>query len=319
MQVVTQFIGVDVSSKTLDINAGAGTTHKAIDNVLPKIEKWLQSLAENSVIAMEVTSSYHFLLAEAAHQFGFVVYVINPRDLKHYALGVGRRAKNDRIDAEIIRRYAEREHEFLRPWQPSSPGQARINTLFNRRATLIKARQSMSMSCRGIDVDLQALQPAKDQLQALIDEMEALILETLKADEKAVLYFRLLKTIPGIGKLTAAYLANLFTRTEFTNHHQLVGFIGLDLSFSDSGKKVGKRRLSKRGPGEARRLLFNAARAAAQGGLKPMYEHYSAKMPHTPAIVAIMRKLLQLCFGVLKSQKPFSLELYKSPLMVVKA
>jgi transposase len=74
-----------------------------------------KDLPAGSRIGMESTGSYHELLAEIGQKLGLVVYVLNPKDVLHYAKGVGMCRKTDRADAQLIARMVEREHEKLHP------------------------------------------------------------------------------------------------------------------------------------------------------------------------------------------------------------
>jgi transposase len=90
------------------------------------------------------------------------------------------------------------------------------------------------------------------------------------------------------------------TRLPFRSADAFVAFAGLDPRPKDSGHKVGRRRLSKRGPAELRRLLFNAAMAAARThAWKPVYEHYRARgLPTTAALVVIARKIMRIAWSI---------------------
>jgi len=316
MQVSSVFIGVDVASKWLDICLSDTSEPLRIDNTPQAITAWLKTLPKHSIIGMEVTSHYHKLLAQQAYGILKNVYVLNPRDVKHYALGVGRRAKTDQIDAQIIRRFISREHQLLRPWKPATATQDQITSLFHRRANLIKQKQAIRQSCKALQASLHQLEPAIAGIKTLIEEMDTLLFKALALTPDTYSGYKAMETIPGVGRLTAAYLANLFARTDFKKKDQVISFLGLDLLFNDSGKKRGKRWLSKRGPSEARRLLYNAAMSAARGVFKVMYDSYRERLCYTQAIVALMRKLAKIAFGIWKSGEKFALDTFNSPLMV---
>jgi len=319
MQVSSVFIGVDVASKWLDICLDETSMPIRIDNTPKAITTWLKTLPTHSIIGMEVTSHYHKLLAQHAYAVLKNVYVLNPRDVKHYALGVGRRAKTDQIDAQIIRRFISREYQLLRPWKPATATQDQITSLFHRRANLIKQKQAIRQSCKELQATLKRLEPAIAGIKALIDEIDTLIFKALALTPDTHSGYKAMETIPGVGRLTAGYLANLFARTDFKKADQVIGFLGLDLLFNDSGNKRGKRWLSKRGPSEARRLLYNAAMSSARGAFKVMYDGYRERFCHTQAIVAMMRKLAKIAFGIWKSRENFAMGTFNSPLLVENA
>ena len=314
MQLKKHFLGVDVSSRWLDIAITSEQVVR-ISNTLEAIDACLSELNGHISIAMEATSNYHLLIAQLAHAKGMTVYVLNPRDVYHYAQGVGRRHKSDKVDSLLIRRYLEKEREHLSVWVPPSKEQERISILIKRRSHIVVQKQALQLSCQDIKNLSRELEGAIKSLQRLADELEILIMKEIKANKQYARLFMRIKSIPGIGPLTAAFFTNLLAHAHFKNANQLVSFIGLDLQFFDSGLKRGKRKLSKRGSSEARRLLFNCARAASQGKLKPIYENYASRMNHTKSTVAIMRKLLKLIYGVWRSGESFELSKFQSPLL----
>jgi len=89
---------------------------------------------------MESTGIYHEPLAELAHRRGFVVYVLNPKDTRHYAKAMGLRGKTDRVDAELIARMIAHEHKKLHPWIPPTAEQRQIDRLLKRRAKVSRIR-----------------------------------------------------------------------------------------------------------------------------------------------------------------------------------
>lgn len=116
------------------------------------------------------------------------------------------------------------------------------------------------------------------------------------------------QTIKGIGPLTAAWLANLFDRVPFKNSDAVVAFTGMDPHPCDSGQKRGRRRLSKRGSAEGRRLLFTAGMAAVKSkAWKPLYAHYrKLGWSATATILILARKILRIAFSMYKTGLPFN-------------
>lgn len=117
----------------------------------------------------------------------------------------------------------------------------------------------------------------------------------------------LLQTISGVGPKSAALLAAVLSRIEFANADALVAYSGLDPRPYDSGKRSGKRRLSKRGSSILRRRLYLAALSATRS--KPLGLTYHATrakgFKSTPAVVILARKLLRIVWAVWKSGTPF--------------
>jgi transposase len=292
------FIGVDVASRELVISSGRGLD--TIANTQAVIDTWLAALPVGSHIGLEATGSHHGLLADRAVLAGMVVYVLNPRDTKHYALGVGRRSKTDRVDAGLIRRLIVAEQAHLRPYQPATAAQHQLALLQRRRASTVKCRQALDKSLHQVALLATPLQQALSALDDLLASIDRHLHDILDTQEDLRLGAHRLETVPGIGRQTSTQLAVLFSRVPLTASDAAVAFVGLDPRACDSGQKQGRRRLSKRGPSELRRLLYNCAQAAARTPTwKPYYTQLkTGKFSTTQALVILARKLLRIAFSL---------------------
>jgi transposase len=309
----TAFIGVDVAQAEVVVcHHGRDATHSVANN--PRaLHAWLKTLRPGSRIALESTGSYHESLAHLAHRAGMVVYLLNPKDVRYYARSVGERAKTDRVDARILARYIAREHEALHPWQPPSAQQRQIDTLLKRRAVVVRSLGAVRQSMTRLAALKAQIKEATAGLDALIDAIDQEIERVLARQEATRAQAQRLRSIPGIGLLTSAALLNVFERVPTARADAVVAYSGLDPRPCDSGQKRGKRRLSKRGPAELRRLLFNAAMSAAKTRTwRPYYERERAKgLPSTAALVALARRLLRVAFALFKNHQSFSPDMAK--------
>ncbi len=130
-------VGADIASKTVVVACAAGTfAPRTLRNERATLGAWLQTLPAGSRLGLESTGSYHQLLADLAQAAGLTVYVLNARDLKKYAEGVGRRGKTDRLDAQLIARFIAHEHAQLHAYVPRSAAQCRLEQLLKRRGKL---------------------------------------------------------------------------------------------------------------------------------------------------------------------------------------
>lgn len=300
-------VGVDVASKHLDAARYGGNGVVRFANTDAAVHKWLRTLPAGSVIALESTGRYHERLALAAHAKGFVVYLLNPRDVRHYARAMGMRGKTDRLDAQILARYAAHERTELRAWVPASPELRRLDDLVRRRGTLVKHQGAIEQSvadCGELRASMKPLMAQFTKLITAIDTQIAQAAADLNLDSEG---FERITSVPGIGLLSGSVLLGLFRRLAERGADAVIAFLGLDPRPMDSGQKVGQRRLSKRGPAEWRRLLFNAAMSASRTkAWKPYYERERAKgLPRTAALNVLARKLVRVAFGLFKSDKYF--------------
>jgi len=126
----------------------------------------------------------------------------------------------------------------------------------------IKSSLTLTMSnLSGFAAELKAVSNKLDALIAKVDSTMTAIAAHSPQHKEAQ---QRLQTIAGVGPVVGMALTNTLERVPFRNADAFVAFTGFDPRANDSGNKIGRRRLSKRGPAELRRLLFNAAMAAAK-------------------------------------------------------
>ena len=253
---VVRHIGADVAKdEVVFACAEASFSVRGIKNQQAALTAFLKGLPAGSRLGLESTGIYHELLATLAHKLGFVVYVLNPKDARNYAKAIGLRGKTDRVDSEMLARMISREHEKLHVWVPPTPEQREIGQLLNRRAKLSSLRQSLGQTLKGVDgfnADLKSMRKRFDQLLARID---ARVKELTDKDPKRKVHVQHMLTLDGVGKVVAPSLVNALERLPLKSADAFVAFTGLDPRPDESGRYRGKRRLSKRGPSELRRLL----------------------------------------------------------------
>lgn len=308
MQTQPLDIGVDIAKDEVVVACAAATfVPRAIPNRRAGLGAWLKSLPKGSRIGLESTSSYHELLADLAHRQGLSVFVLNPRDTHHYAKGVGARAKTDRVDAQIIARFLAREYPHLHPYQPPTPEQRRIDRLLKRRAKLSAIRGTLRQSLKELESCRAEVKAVLAKFDALIKKIDLTLAALSAACPERFQTQQRLQSVVGIGPLVSMSLTNLLQRVPFRNADAFVAFLGYDTRPEDSGQKHGRRRLSKRGPAEPRRLLYNAAMAASQcHPWKPIYQHYCDKgLSSTAAFCIIARKIARTAWSIFKYQTTF--------------
>lgn len=299
-------VGVDVAKNELVIYHAEHDLMETIANTKASIKKWLKAQPASVAIAIEATNVYHVLFADLAYAAGCTVYMIGGYELSHYRKGVNVRAKTDALDARLLARYLKNEADDLRPWTPPSSLYRQLVSLFRRRAALVQARTGLVQSWANEPLLKSAFSAQVRSMQRLEALVEKAIRDLL---EKAGLMGELKRCmkVEGIGFLTAARLLVTFQRGEFRNGDAFVAFLGLDLRVSKSGQKDGRRSLTKRGDGEARRLLYNAAMSAGRtAAWKPFYDDQRAGgLSTTQAFVALARKLARVVFALLKNQSEY--------------
>jgi transposase len=309
-------LGADVDSRFIAVAcAERSFATTKIGNERKAIGAWLRGVPRGSRLAMESTGGYHELLANMANKAGLQVFVINPRNLRKYAQGIGQRGKTDRIDAEVIARYVSREHDQLHAYVPATKDERMLAKLIARRGKLVAVRGTILQSLRRLPSVERHVKDVVAKLDRLIAELERLTEQTLARVPAAQHAAQHLTTIPGFGVLSATCLSHNLTRLPYSSGDAAVAQTGLDPRPNDSGKKQGRRRLSKCGPSEQRRLLFMAARSASRMKLwRPYYERDLAKgLSSTAATNALARRMVRVAFALIKHDRPFDPALMVSP------
>ncbi|HET7158234.1 MAG TPA: IS110 family transposase, partial [Burkholderiales bacterium] len=294
-------IGVDVSKDYLIVAcAQQSFAHTKLANRRAVLFAWLKQLPAGSRIGMEATGSYHELLARLAHRLGLNVYVLNPKDLRHYAKATGQRAKTDRVDAAVVARYVAKEHEHLHSWYPPSAVQRQLQRLMRRRAKLTSARSSMRATLRDVTSLRAHSRALLKHFDAVIAKIDAQARELIKADQQREQAFQRLDAIPAVGHAVGIGLLTSLERWALPRADAFVAFIGLDPRPEDSGKKSGRRRLSKRGDPELRRLLYVAAMSASRTRVwAPLYQRALARgLSRIEALVVLARHIARTAWSI---------------------
>ena len=310
-------LGIDVSKAKLDcaLRLPNGKFRcKAVDNNAQGHAGLVEWLARHEAadvhICMEATGVYW----ENAAQFlssnhGFAISVANPAQIKAHGASRLARTKTDAVDARLIADFcAERSPPA---WQPFSDGELALRAMVWRLDALQAMRTQESNRLEvSRDAVRQGIQEHLDWLDQQIKSLSKAINDHIDANPGMKGKKALLDSIPGLGERTIAILLAFFSDPgRFDNSRQAAAFAGLDPRRHESGSSVkGKPRLSKVGHAFLRKALYMPAMVAlykTDWG-KPFRARLAASgKPAKLIIGAMMRKLLHVAFGVLKSGKNF--------------
>ena len=321
---MTHYIGIDVSKNKLDI-----AWLKATDNLkfktkvfknnpsdYPAIVTWLKSNVTDDLsdvhVTVEATGVYHENVAYYLHDQGLNISIVNPAFVRSFADSLGSRHKTDKQDSILLARYTHNTKPDL--WTPP-PAEARhLKSLLSRLDALQEDLQREENRQEKADAtDTAAIVKAsieqmivalKEAIAKINDDIDHHITShpNLKQDQD------LLKTIKGVGKVTSRQMLSLMHNKSFTKASQAAAFLGLIPKQVQSGQFKGRTRLAKNGSSHIRAKLYMAAVVSTKWNpdIKAQYERLlkngKCKMQ---AICAAMRKLVHICFGVLKHQMPY--------------
>jgi transposase len=312
------YLGIDVSKAKLDVvllradHAAEAGQFDNSDKGFRSLHHFLKKRKVKTLHAcLEATGYYGDPLALFLHQAGYVVSVVNPARIKGYAESRLSRTKTDATDAALIADFCRTQQPEA--WTPPTPEQKELQALVRHLDNLTDIRQQ-ERNRRQAGIPSETVLKTLDAHMAFLDQQIADLLRQIHDHIERHPHLRqqrdLLTSIPGIADLTAAkLLAEIRDIRVFDNAHQLAAFAGLTPRQHVSGSSVrGRSRLSKRGSARLRSALYFPAIVAQRHNpiLRPFAQHLlSAGKAKLAVIVAVMRKLLHLVYGILTSGQPF--------------
>jgi transposase len=314
-------LGLDIAKLKFNaclIREGGRRRHKVFANNpsgFSQLSGWLSQQGVERVHAcMEATGAYGDSLAAYLHEAGHTVSRVNPAAIKAYAQSHLSRTKNDRVDAALIAGFcAERRPPA---WQPPAPELRELQALVRRLDSLVEMR-TMEENRLSSGVTVEAVRESVEELVAHLSEQirrtEALIHSHIDRHPGLKRQSELLDSIPGVGEATAAaLLAEVPDIKEYRSARQAAAFAGLVPRERQSGSSIrGRVRLSKIGNSRLRKALYFPAVTALR--CSPFFQEWAEGLRRRgkskmAVIGAVMRKLVHLAYGVLKSGRPFDPE-----------
>jgi transposase len=300
------YVGVDISKSDLDVFILPNTKYMRFKNDASGIKKLLAKiqLFSNILVVMESTGGYEAPLAYALAEAGISVSVVNPRQIRDFAKALGKLAKTDRIDAEIIALFASK----MEPKTQITYGkEQRILSEHNaRRSQLIKM---ITMEKNRLD---KASPQQRESIERVLDVLEKELELISGAQEKMVSEFpelsenkQILESIKGVGTITAISMLAELPELGAMSSKQIAALVGVAPFNRDSGSLKGVRTIWG-GRAPVRRALYMATLVATKHNpiIKQFYQRLlaSGKAKKT-ALVASMRKLLIIMNALLRKKQ----------------
>ena len=310
-------LGIDLAKLTFDATLLTTTEtqyYASFPNTVEGFTQLQSWLVQHDITAlhvcMEATNIYWEALATWCHAHGYTVSVVNPARIKGYAQATMQRNKTDKLDSAVIASFCAKHRPSA--WEPASEAQRRLRALVRHRDDLLQTQLQQQNRLRDttdevVRTSLQTL------LQAIATEMESVerrIKEHLATQESLRTNLTLLTSIVGIGVVTAAkLLAEFADLDQYESAKAAAADAGLTPSHYESGTSVRRRpRMSKMGKAGIRAALYWPAITAMTRcpAVKAFADQLAARgKPKKVIIGAVMRKLVHICYGVLKHQTPY--------------
>lgn len=308
------FVGIDVSKR------------EVVVAVTPTGETWtsattpagLRALATRLVhlrptlIALEPTGGYELPVLDALLGAELPTALVHPGRVRDYAKSQGQHAKTDRLDAQLLAQYAA---------QWTDPHPLVLTPAHRTLLHVVHRRQQLEgmLTAERLRLEQDTLYPASivradlaehvAYLEAKLHEVDRQLRALLHANPTWAATARLLRTVPGVGPITAAILIACVPELGTLSRHKIAALIGLAPLARESGRWKGQRHI---GGGRAlvRRVLYMAALTATRCNppIRALYQRLVARgRTHKQALTACMRKLLVLLNSMLKTGTPWEL------------
>jgi len=299
-------VGIDISKNKLDIQIQEDGQYFTCGNNIIDIGKLVEKLCgmHPSLIVLEATGGYEKGVVSALVEAKMPVAMVTPSWVRYFAKSSGTLAKTDKIDARMLVRYGRANHPPVVIVR--SELQERLSVLMTRRSqvslALISEKNHLSTTTFP---DVKALIEASiENLEQQIMQLEEMIAEIIDQNPKLKNNEKIICSVPGAGKITAAILLADLPELGTLDHKKIAALVGVAPFNRDSGYHRGKRRI-KGGRQSIRKVLYMAALTAMKWNpvIKEFYVRLLARgKAKNVAIVACMHKLLTIMNAMVRAQ-----------------
>jgi transposase len=288
-------VGIDVSKASLDVAVRPSSERFRVANDEDghkELRKRLLKLKPERIV-LEPTGGYEARIVQVLVAAKLPVVVVNARQVRKFAEALGRLAKTDRIDADVLAHFGE----AIRPEIRAVPDEKllELEALVNRRRQLVDIRTGEVKRRQTAPVSVH---PSIDALIESLDALLADIDDDLQKKIQGTPAWRdsddLLQSVPGVGPVLSRTLTALLPELGQLDRKQIAALVGVAPFNNDSGKREGKR-TTWGGRAAVRAVLYMGASVARRFNpvIKALYERLAlAGKPPKVALVACMRKLL---------------------------
>lgn len=298
--------GIDIGKQTLDIACHPSGLAMRVDNTAAGHKAVAHWLAQHDVgrVGLEASGGYERGVAAALREAGFEVAVLQPRQVRAFALFRLKLAKNDRLDAALIARCTAEIDTVRAPPDPQlEPLAEHLRLVEQLEADLARAR-TRAEAYRTPRLQ-RALAREAERLARRVKAELLLLGKAVAAIAGLARRMALIESVQGIGRRTALTLVILMPELGRLTRAESASLAGLAPFDRDSGQYRGQRRIAG-GRHRVRRALYAAALPASFRWNPALVETYKRLRDngknHKQALTACARKLLIFANTVLARQ-----------------
>lgn len=305
------YVGIDVSKDRLDVHVRPGGEAFAVardGKGLEELVDRLRCLAP-ALVAVEATGGFETIVAAAIAGANLPLAVVNPAQVRHFAQAVGKRAKTDPIDAEVIARFAE----AVKPEPRALPDEAArlLAELVGRRRQIIemlvaeRQREKRVDAARVRNSLARHIAALEKELPIIDHDIDTMVRGSPVWREKE----NLLISFPGVGGILARTFLAEVPELGSLRRREIASLVGVAPFTRQSGRWRGKSMIGG-GRAAARSAAFMTALSAIRCNpvLRAFYQHLlAAGKPKMVALIAVARKILTILNAMLRDKKPWQI------------
>jgi len=338
IQLLRYGVGLDISKSKFHACISAITKEEKIkvvasrkfDNTLSGFSSFVEWLVKHKKqkelplrILMEVTGVYHENVLHYLYEQGYEVVLEQGKRVKRYLELIGQKSKNDKLDGKAIAEMACKK--FGKIWKPISKHIVEIRAALRHRKAMITSKNRLTNQLHAMK---HAKYQSKEVLKSLnklikifdtqIDKIEKQTYQLAEQDKALMEKVKMIaNSVKGLGILTVLTVVSETNGFhDFRAAKQLVSYSGYDIIENQSGKFVGKTRISKKGNIHVRANLYMASVGVISNKIEPFYSLYLRLIQRNgsikkKAMVAVQRKLLILIYTLWKKNEPFDINYYR--------
>jgi transposase len=316
-QTFATFVGIDVAKDHFDVAFLPEGTPCTLTQNAAGLRQLVDRLRRRGpcLIVLEATGGYERRLVATLIDAGLAVALVNPRQVRDYARGIGRLAKTDRLDAAVLARFAQEVRPH--PLAKTAEKQRELDELVGRRRQLLdlhtaeanrRATSTAKLARQSIDRVLKVLDEQ-------IDRFDQAIAALIESDDDWRQRQQLLRSVPGVGVVTSATLIAELPELGQLNRQEIAALVGLAPFNHDSGKSRGQRSIFG-GRASVRNCLYMAALSAKR--CNPALRRFAKRLEKAGkrfkvVMTACMRKLLILLNRMVQTNCPWNPEIARKP------
>ena len=291
---ISVFVGIDISKDKLDIHIKPMNEKLCIQRDEPSLSALVEKLRAFNVkcIVVEATGRYERLVVKYLKDFPIVV--MNPRQIRDFARAIGKLAKTDMLDAEVIAQFAETIRPDVR--QIHDHDQIKLKDLVTRRSQILSFIISEKVRLKQADTEdiINNIKRTLEFLKYQLAEIDRHIEKSIDSNDDQRNICQIIQTVPGVGKVSSYNLLSHLPELGQLTRKQIANLVGVAPINRDSGKLRGRRGIWG-GKSEVRRALYMPALVATRHNakLRTFYRKLIASGKAAKvAITPVMRKLI---------------------------